>query len=609
MVLKPTLKQTILGVLVILVLLETGAIHFLRPLEYQFQDFLLRHHAATRLPDPGVVVVSIDERSLAKMAQEVGGWPWPRAVHADLIRGIEAEKPAAIVLDIQFTDPDRVRPDSDRYFTDTASKSAATFFPIALSGNNADGALLSQVGPVLGFDKLPGADPDARVNLLLPLEQLARTGRVGLINFLQDEDGIGRRYWVRMDIGGWRIPSLPAKVAAALGYPLPRSASMVLNWCGGTAGLPHLSYYDVYEDFQRQHRQRPADEFRDKIVVIGATATGLGDMRPTPLSSIYPGVDIVATAISNLKDQDYLRRAPALIGMLAGIVLILLLGAVMRLSRGVVIGGIGMVVLTPLTVGGAYLALSAGWLVPAMEPLSFGWLAYICLALADYVKERRERKRAVSMFGRFIDPRVVHELIQRGDVALRSEPRSSQITVLFSDIRGFTSLSETRSPEQIVSILNRYFSRQVAVIWRHGGTVDKFIGDCIMAFWGAPVADPQQAQHAVAAALEMSRVVDEFRRELDDTSAQFDIGIGIHTGPAVVGFMGAEGKLDYTAIGDTVNLGSRIESQTKGVARILVSALTREQCGAGFDFIERGTYKVKGREQPVQLFEPVKVDP
>ncbi|MGH8401635.1 MAG: adenylate/guanylate cyclase domain-containing protein, partial [Gammaproteobacteria bacterium] len=172
-----------------------------------------------------------------------------------------------------------------------------------------------------------------------------------------------------------------------------------------------------------------------------------------------------------------------------------------------------------------------------------------------------------------------------------------------------TTLSETRSAEQIVSILNRYFSRQVAVVWRHGGTVDKFIGDCIMAFWGAPVADPQQAEHAVAAALEMAQVVDEFRRELDDVGAQFDIGIGIHTGSAVVGFMGAEGKLDYTAIGDTVNLGSRIESQTKGVARILVSAATREQCGTRFEFVERGTYKVKGREQPVQLLEPVKVNP
>ncbi|MGH8400644.1 MAG: CHASE2 domain-containing protein, partial [Gammaproteobacteria bacterium] len=537
--------------LVILGLLESGALHFLRPLEYRFQDFLVRHHALTHTPDPDVVIISIDERSLANMAPDIGGWPWPRAVYADLINGVLAEKPAAIVLDILFTDPDRVRPDSDAYFTDTVSKSGITFFPMMQSGNNADGPLLSVVGPPLGFDKLPGADPDAHVNLLLPLQQLAVTGRVGLINFLSDDDGVGRRYWLNMDVGGWQIPSLPGKVATALGYPVPDTSTMLLNWKGSAKGLPHLSYSDVYADFQRQHRQRPADEFRNKIVVIGASANGLGDMRPTPLSGTYPGIDILATAISDLKDHDYLRRAPSLIAALASIVLILLLGASMRLSRGALIGGIGMAILTPLAVGGAYLALTAGWLVPVIEPLSFGWLAYIGLALADYVKERRERRRAVQMFGRFIDPRVVRQLVEQGDVALRTEPRSSQITVLFSDIRGFTTLSETRSAEQIVSILNRYFSRQVAVVWRHGGTVDKFIGDCIMAFWGAPVADPQQAEHAVAAALEMAQVVDEFRRELDDVGAQFDIGIGIHTGSAVVGFMGAEGKLDYTAIGDT----------------------------------------------------------
>jgi adenylate cyclase len=134
--------------------------------------------------------------------------------------------------------------------------------------------------------------------------------------------------------------------------------------------------------------------------------------------------------------------------------------------------------------------------------------------------------------------------------------------------------------------------------------VDKFIGDCIMAFWGAPAEDPAQAQHAVAAALEMAKVVLEFRKGLGDLSEIFDVGIGLHTGQAVVGFMGSPNKLDYTAIGDTVNLASRIESQTKGIARVLVSAATRAHCGAAFDFVPRGTYKVKGREEPVELFEP-----
>jgi adenylate cyclase len=209
------------------------------------------------------------------------------------------------------------------------------------------------------------------------------------------------------------------------------------------------------------------------------------------------------------------------------------------------------------------------------------------------------------MFSRFLDPRVVNDLVTNQRNLLTEGAKSREVTLLFSDIRGFTTLSESHTPEQVVDILNRYFTLQVDVVFRHHGTVDKFIGDCIMAFWGAPLADPDQAKNAVAAALEMAQVLLEFRKGLGPELAEvFDVGIGIHTGPAVVGFMGSQNKLDYTAIGDAVNLASRIEGQTKGVARVLVSAATRERCGDAFDFVERGTYKVKGREQPVQLYEP-----
>jgi adenylate cyclase len=184
------------------------------------------------------------------------------------------------------------------------------------------------------------------------------------------------------------------------------------------------------------------------------------------------------------------------------------------------------------------------------------------------------------------------------------QPESRRITVLFSDIRGFTTLSERHTPEEIVALLNDYFSRQVKVIFAHGGTVDKFIGDAIMAFWGAPVEDDRQAQHAVEAALQMADTLMLFKRDLGAHDEHFDVGIGIHTGPGVVGFIGSENRLDYTAIGDTVNLASRIEGQTKGVARILVSADTRALCGEAFDFIDHGFYKVKGRTREVQLYEP-----
>jgi adenylate cyclase len=191
------------------------------------------------------------------------------------------------------------------------------------------------------------------------------------------------------------------------------------------------------------------------------------------------------------------------------------------------------------------------------------------------------------------------------------------VTVLFSDIRGFTTLSETATPQHIVNLLNRYFDRQVEIIFKHHGTLDKFIGDCIMAFWGAPFDDPQQTQHALAAALEMQDALIAFNQELraeDSLAVGFDIGIGIHVGPAVIGFIGAQRKLDYTAIGDTVNLASRVEGLTKDVARILVTREVKDACegskGSNAWIFELcGTFDVKGRSAQVELYSPSRKNP
>ncbi|HSC46804.1 MAG TPA: adenylate/guanylate cyclase domain-containing protein [Gammaproteobacteria bacterium] len=582
-------------------------LHGITVVEHPLQDMLVRMNAASRPPDAGVAVVNVDEASLLAAQQQLGtGWPWPRAMYAELVQGILAEQPKAVVFDIYFVDPSSHGPDDDRYLIQATAASDRVFFPLVrLDGaDDSKGALLREYPSAFGFEPGAEADPEARVAMLFPLSQLAVTGRVGIINFLQDGDKVGRRYYNHYDAYGWKLPSLPAKVAELLGYELPEDDSFILNWRGRVGDVPHVPFYDLYSDLQRRVRQRPADEFKDKIVVIGTNAAGLGDVHPTPLSAAYPGVDILATALSNMKDGDWLRRTPDWLGALLSAFLVLGVAGLIGLGLGPFRTAVALIVATPLVLLLGDLLLHRRWLIPTAQPLLFAWLFFVTMALAEYLRERRERQMAVGMFGRFVDPRVVAELVKTKRNLLDRAPESREITVLFSDIRGFTTLSESRTPEQVVSILNRYFSRQVEVVFRHGGTMDKFIGDCIMAFWGAPMADPDQAQHAVAAAVEMCKVLLDFRKDLGDLAEVFDVGIGIHTGPAVVGFMGSENKLEYTVIGDTVNLGSRIEGQTKGVARVLVSAATRERCGDAFDFIPRGTYKVKGREQAVDLFEP-----
>jgi len=295
-----------------------------------------------------------------------------------------------------------------------------------------------------------------------------------------------------------------------------------------------------------------------------------------------------------------MRYAPPWVPAIIGAALLLLLYLAFRRGVDARVTGATLAVVSALLLAGQYLLVGGLILLPLLAPLAAAWTFYAAAGLAEYLRERRARQEAVSMFSRFVNPHVVAQLLDRGIETSRRD-----VTLLFSDIRGFTTLSETRSPEEVVALINRYFSLQVDVVWRHGGTLDKYIGDCIMAMWGAPLDDANHARNAVACALDMADTLKDFKRELGAEHLEFDVGIGLHSGPAVVGLIGSEKRREYTAIGDTVNLASRIEGLTKDAQRrILVSRDTMDKCGNAFDFVPAGSYKVKGRAQAVELFEP-----
>ncbi|OFZ66044.1 MAG: guanylate cyclase [Betaproteobacteria bacterium RBG_16_56_24] len=576
-------------------------------LDNRLSDFFVRQVAQKLSPDPGIVIVDIDEASLVAMQDTAGSWPWPRAVHAELLQGIASQKPRAIVFDILFSEPDRYRPESDRFFNEVLHDLLNVYFPmVQLEGNQAAGISLSEIARVIELPHNANADPNARAILLPPQAIATESWRVGLVNFTEDADGIARRYELRRDVSGWQLESLPARVMRDLGYPIPSQSDIILHWRGDSRAFRHISYSELYADQSRRKPQRDAHELTGKIVVIGATATGLHDIRATPVSSLYPGTMILATALDNLKNQRYLRAAPAYFAPLTAVLLIVMqLPLFLQRRVDVFKIGAGLLLLTLVLLGAQYLAMTRLYSVALLTPLLFGWGFYFAAALSEYLREKKSREQTVRIFNRFLDPRVVSSLVAHGETPQSLSGQAREITVLFSDIRGFTTLSEKRSPEQIVSLLNRYFSLQVEIVFRHGGTLDKFIGDAIMAFWGAPQEDPQHAEHAVAAALEMEQCLLRFKDELGEDGKDFDVGIGIHTGKAVVGFIGSDARMDYTAIGDTVNLSSRIEGLTKGVARILVSGDTASHCQNAFDFKPAGSYKVKGRSQEVELFTPI----
>ena len=583
-----------------LLAIDYGGLNFSNIIDQRFGDILQRQHATRHAASSDIVVIDIDQKSLEDMNDVAGSWPWPRAIHAELIEAIARQKPRAIVFDIFFNEPDTFRQDSDAIFRDTVAGYPQVYLPTVLLADGL-GAKLADLPPILGLEKTAQANPLARAPLLLPLALPPQTWRGGLVNFDKDSDGIGRHYLLRQDVAGWRIASLPARLARDLGWPLPEGERFMLNW---QTGRSHISYADFYLDFNRQHPQRPQNELTGKIVIIGAAAPGLWDLRPTPLSSLYPGVDILSTAIDNLQQGDWLQPLPRLIAAPLALGLMLLTGmGFQRRMHTLALGGM-LLALSLCVMALQWYGLELRRFWPLASALGWAWAYYWLGALLAYLAEKAKGAQAVALFGRFLDARVVKELVERGEINPAQQAEVREITVLFSDIRGFTTLSENHPPEFIVNLLNRYFTRQVEVIFRHGGTLDKFIGDAIMAFWGAPVNDPQHARHAVEAALEMSQVLEDFRHELAELGQPFDVGIGIHSGPAVVGFIGSQARLDYTAIGDTVNLSSRIEGLTKGVARILVSDATRSACQAHFDFIAHGSHSVKGREQAVALFEP-----
>ena len=597
------------GVIVVLIAaaLEIGWFHLLDGFEYRVSDFFVRRYAADLEPDPDIVIVDIDEKSFARMHDSAGKWPWPRAIHAELLQGIEAQQPRAVVFDILFSEADTYRPDSDRAFNLALQGTDNVYLPLVRlpARDDVNGVALADVATLLKIEPTPAAQRDARVALLPPQAVDVAHWRTGIINFNEDPDGVGRRYWTAMPAYGWRIPSLPSRVAADLGFTVPGEDTIILQWRGQAGSFRHISYSDLFEDFSRRSRTRPPDELRGKIVIIGSAASLLQDLRVTPLSSLYPGVEVLATAIDNLKNQRWMRRAPPYAAIALAAVLMLALFGAFRARRHLMETGIALAVVSALLLGASYAALGTQLLLPVLVPLIFAWAYYLYGALLAYLREKETREQAVRLFSRFLNPDVVRKIVDQGETIESLSGRTRQLTILFSDIRGFTTLAETHPPQQIVSLLNRYFSRQVEVIFRHGGTLDKFIGDCIMAFWGAPFEDEQHARHAVAAALEMEQVLLAFRAELGAAGHNFDVGIGINSGTAVVGFIGAEQKLDYTAIGDAVNLASRIEGLTKEAgSRILVSQATAEACGNAYEFASRGSFKVKGRAQEVALFEP-----
>ncbi len=306
---KNTFYLYLAGLFTIFAVADNSFFHFTAEVRQAAFDTMLHYRIVKPKPDPDIVIVDINEASLAAMAKEYGRWPWPRQVLGEFVEQVEKQNPKAIVFDILFSDADLYNADSDAYFDAAIAKTNNTFFPMLRLDPSSDSLSQVKVSMIPGAEQgSQGVQQDATVAMVLPHFQSAlNSGRLGLHNIYPDDDAVARQYLVYSEDYGWKLPSLPASIGKTLGWPSPEAQRVLLNWRGEPFTYHYVSFSDVYQDLSSKEKRRPADEFAGKIIIIGSTAPSLFDIKPTPMTQMHPGVEILATAIDNFKHDDYLR--------------------------------------------------------------------------------------------------------------------------------------------------------------------------------------------------------------------------------------------------------------------------------------------------------------
>lgn len=639
-----------------------GLLGFVETIELKTYDLRVAATARPIGPADAITLVQIDDDSIRRMEPIVGRWPWPRLVHATVIDYLAAGGSTVVAYDILFAERDQRRfMVGDAEWTGDESD-AALVESTRRAGNvvhvaEAAGAELTDPSrdmpvtldaPALNQAFGPATCVEQRPRVTPPFPALAAAARgIGHTLLILDPDGPVRRTPPLVRVGERVIPSLAlATTMAARGLQaaevgvedqalvagdirVPLLAEVVpdyerrdltacralVPWRGpaqGAAGQPTFTSVSFYTLFRSQQEiiegQTPEVDpaaFRDRIVVVGATAQGLNEAFTTPFrEGKISGPEVHA----NLIDGFLSHRSIAPVARWQA--MLLTVGAAVLVAFGGFLAPhawmtAAWAAVTTAGFGWTAVALFAGGLwIPVTVPA----LAIVFALVGDlawkYVVEGREKRQVKKLFSRYVARDVYEQLLADPSLAALGGTRRT-MTVLFSDVRGFTALSEKGSPEELVAQLNEYFSRMTEVLFAHRGTLDKFVGDMVMGLFGAPLADEDHAEHAVQTALAMSQALDELNGEwLKQGRPSLDIGIGINTGDMVAGNIGSDTIMSYTVIGDAVNLGARLESLNKEYGtRIIISEATRACLRARYDIRPLGDVIVKGKSTPVAIFE------
>jgi adenylate cyclase len=649
-----------IGILATALALWLGRVPFVQRVENASYDWRVSSAATPAASSSPIVIVDINESTIRAMEPLVGRWPWPRAVHAAAIDYLASSGAKVIAYDVLFGEHEGrsetiingqtvTGADSDRAFAQSV-RSAGNVIMLAdaVYEGLAKGETATDAPVLPGRTYRPGSGFEPRPQLQLPYDDLAAAVHgVGHNMLVRDaESDFARRMLPFVDVHGVAVPSLGMAAALAFldapvdqvaldgntlrvggarmpllsqpsigsdGKPQPSKQALLRfrqpakGPDGVTSMFPGYSFFDVLLSGDQLATGKtpaiPPSAFAGKLVFVGTSAAGTFDTYQTPFAARAGGVELHATLADDLLSKQFMRRTSPVVD------------AALSVAGGLA-AAVAAVWLPVAGATAAVLAVGAGFVLWTRHAVGTGvWIGTVVPGLAAavalfsgvawrYFVEGREKRHIKRLFGRYVSKDVIEQLMADPALANLGGQRR-EMTVLFSDIRGFTTASEQGTPEAIVEQLNEYFGEMVAVLFRHRGTLDKFVGDMVMGLFGAPLPDPSHADHAVAAALEMTAELARLNERWKAAGRPvLDIGIGINSGEMIAGNIGAESAMSYTVIGDAVNLGSRLESLNKEYGtRLLISEDTRSRLTIPVTTRPIGNVTVKGKSKAVMVHE------
>ena len=594
-----------------------------RALEWKSWDARLRLLAQPERAGQDIVIFLIDQDSLDFYEKQQGlPWPWPRQLYSAVIDYLRTGGAKAVFFDLLFSESSRSGVEDDEDMARATERAGNVFLALSLSrkegsGDPAPAEALERFA--LQKDDLPERSFAAARSASLPVNVLLRAARgAGNVLFIPDDDSIFRRIPLASEYRGLLVPSISVALAKHVdggeslpAIPLDSSGQMIIRYHGPAGTYKTYKIAAIVNSWalleEGLEPQIPPSEFAGKIVFIGASAPALLDNRPTPFSAVCPGVEIQATVLDNILRRDFVRLPPPAVFIVYLFVVSLLtaVGASLLRKTGHLL--LFFLVLLALPCVAVWPAFRAGHWLAFVVPEFAVVTGFIAAALLNYSVEGKQRRFIKTVFKHYLSPDVIERVIEN-PALLRLGGERREVSSFFSDVAGFTAISEALSPEELVDLLNEYLSEMTEIILASGGTLDKYEGDAIIAFWNAPLEQPDHALRACRVALRCQARLRELQPRFQERYGRSIVmRIGLNSGPAVVGNMGSSRRFDYTAMGDTINLAARLEGACKqyGIG-ILVGEETYRRAQADIAAREIDIIRVVGKTKPVAVYEIIK---